>query len=73
MIETIAATTTSRPRPLSTPRAGRSRGAAGYAIVQDWSGTSCYILDTATDEYQGPYATRHEAELTIVGWLTAPR
>jgi hypothetical protein len=63
---------TSGPSIEDTPRRGRRRGPSGYAIVPDWSAGSYYILDSERDSWDGPYATRRDAELAIMGWLTAP-
>ena len=41
-----------------------------YAIVPDRATQAQYIWDPDTDEWYGPFATRWDAELTLVRWRT---
>ena len=51
-----------------TLRPGRSR--RRYAIVPDRATQAQYIWDPDTDAWYGPFATRWDAELTLVRWRT---
>ena len=53
-----------------TPRPGHSR--RRYAIVRDWATQAQYIWDPDTDAWYGPFATRWDAELTLVRARESP-
>ena len=72
-------TTEQRPATAAPPPAGE-RGAAEprtsrpgpsqqrYAIVPDWATQAQYIWDPDADAWYGPWATRWDAELTLLRW-----
>jgi hypothetical protein len=55
---------------LSQNEARHGRSMQRFAIVWDWAAPAKahYIWDPDTDVWYGPFATRSEAELTLVQW-----
>ena len=56
--------------PASTPTPIPRRHERRYAIVPDRASQAQYIWDPDTDEWYGPFATRWDAEISLVRWRT---
>ena len=61
-----------RPMPAITPTPMPRRHERRYAIVQDRATQAQYIWNPDTDEWYGPFATRWDAELTLVRARKSP-